>query len=39
MMGTWKLNESKSKLTPGTAKSNTVVYDGSRIRNKVAVTV
>ena len=39
MMGTWKLNESKSKLTPGTAKSTTVVYDGSRIRNKVEVTV
>ena len=39
MMGTWKLNESKSKLTPGTGKNTTVVYDGSRIRNKVAVTV
>ncbi len=39
MMGTWKLNESKSKLTPGTAKNTTVVYDGHRIRNKVAVTV
>ena len=39
MMGTWKLNESKSKLTPGTGKNTTVVYDGHRIRNKVAVTV
>ena len=37
-MGTWKLNESKSKLTRGTAKNHTVVYDGHRIRNKVAVT-
>jgi hypothetical protein len=38
MMGTWKLNESKSKLTPGTTKNTTVVYDGHRIRDKVTVT-
>jgi hypothetical protein len=25
-LGTWKLNEAKSKLAPGTAKNNTVVY-------------
>src|ERR1700674_619185 len=25
-MGTWKLNESKSKIAPGTAKNITVVY-------------
>lgn len=25
-MGTWKLNEAKSKLAPGTGKSSTVVY-------------
>ena len=36
--GTWKLNESKSKLTPGTVKNTTVVYDGHRIRDKVTVT-
>jgi hypothetical protein len=36
--GTWKLNESKSKLTRGTAKYNKVVYDSRRIRDKVTVT-
>ena len=36
-MGTWKLNESKSKLTPGTAKNNTVIYEAAG--NKVKVTV
>jgi hypothetical protein len=25
-MGTWKLNEAKSKITPGTAKFNTVTF-------------
>ena len=25
-MGTWKLNEAKSKLVPGMGKSMTVVY-------------
>lgn len=34
MMGTWKLNESKSKLAPGAAKNTTVVYaaDGDNIK-------
>ena len=36
--GTWKLNESKSKLTSGTGKNTKVVYNGRRIRDKVAVT-
>ena len=31
MEGTWKLNESKSKLTRGTAKNNKVVYDSKRL--------
>jgi hypothetical protein len=26
-MGTWKLNEAKSKITPGTAKNTMVVYE------------
>ena len=38
-MGTWKLNESKSKLTRGTGKNTKVVYDDHLIRNKVTVTV
>ena len=28
-MGTWKLNEAKSKLSPGTLKNNTVVYEAT----------
>jgi len=39
MEGTWKLNESKSKLTRGTGKSNKVVYDSRLIRDKMTVTV
>ena len=31
MEGTWKLNESKSKLTPGTSKNTKVVYDSKRL--------
>ena len=33
-MGTWKLNESKSKITPGSPKNTTVVYtaDGGKIK-------
>ena len=27
MMGTWKLNEAKSKFSPGASKSVTVVYE------------
>ena len=31
MEGTWKLNESKSKLTRGAGKNNKVVYDSKRL--------
>jgi hypothetical protein len=37
-MGTWKLNESKSKLAPHTGKNHTVVYSGGMM-GKVKVTV
>ena len=38
-MGTWKLNESKSKLTPHTTKNTTVVYSsGIMTMGKVKVT-
>ena len=36
-MGTWKLNEAKSKLAPGTAKNNTVVY--SAMGDNMMVTI
>ena len=36
-MGTWKLNEAKSKFSPGAAKNNTVVYEAAG--NSVKVTV
>ena len=36
-MGTWKLNEAKSKIKPGTPKSTTVVYEAAG--DKVKVTV
>ena len=36
-MGTWKLNEAKSKLAPGATKNNTVVYEA--VGDKVKVTV
>jgi hypothetical protein len=36
-IGTWKLNESKSKLSPGNAKNHTVVYTAAG--DKVTVTV
>jgi len=29
MMGTWKLNEAKSKFSPGSSKSVTVVYEAA----------
>ena len=34
LIGTWKLNEAKSKFTPGTAKSTRVVYEarGDQVR-------
>jgi hypothetical protein len=36
-MGTWKLNEAKSKLAPGAAKNNIVVYEA--VGDKVKATV
>ena len=36
-MGTWKLNEAKSKLAPGAPKNNTVVYEASGYNVKVTV--
>ena len=36
-MGTWKLNEAKSKLAPGLGKNNTVVY--TEMKDKMQVTV
>src|SRR5204862_5032929 len=37
MMGTWKLNEAKSKFTPGTGKNTMVVYS-SAMGGKVKIT-
>lgn len=36
-MGTWKLNEAKSKLTPETGKNTTVIYTSAGDKVKVAV--
>src|SRR2546428_6399543 len=36
-MGTWKLNEAKSKLAPGLGKNTTVVY--AEMNDKMRVTV
>ena len=36
-MGTWKLNEAKSKIAPGTGKNTTVVYEA--VGNDIKVTV
>jgi hypothetical protein len=36
-MGTWKLNEAKSKFSAGAAKGNTVVYEAAGDDVKVAV--
>ena len=36
-MGTWKLNEAKSKLGPGMWKNNTVVYTEQKDKMKVEV--
>ncbi len=36
-MGTWKLNEAKSKLAPGTAKNITVVYEAADQNVKVTI--
>jgi len=37
LMGTWKLNEAKSKLPPGATKIHTVIYEA--IGDQVRVTV
>ena len=37
MMGTWKLNEAKSKIGPGAPKNNTVVYAAAGDQIKVTV--
>jgi len=37
MMGTWKLNEAKSKISPGTAKNSTVVYEA--VGDQVTITI
>ena len=36
-MGTWKLNEAKSKVPPGAPKNNTVVYEAAGDSVKVTV--
>jgi hypothetical protein len=36
-MGTWKLNEAKSKLSPGAARNHTVVYEA--VGDDVKITV
>jgi hypothetical protein len=36
-MGTWKLNEAKSKFTPGTTKNTMVVYEAAGDQVKVTV--
>jgi hypothetical protein len=36
-MGTWKLNEAKSKFSPGATKNNTVVYEAAGENVKITV--
>jgi hypothetical protein len=36
-LGTWKLNEGKSKIAAGTAKNNTVVYEAAGDSIKVTI--
>ena len=36
-MGTWKLNEAKSKLTPGEGKNSTVMYEAAGDQVKVTI--
>ena len=36
-MGTWKLNEGKSKLTPGEGKNTTVAYEAAGDQVKVTI--
>ena len=37
IMGTWKLNEAKSKLSPGAAKNTTVVYEAAGDNVKITI--
>jgi hypothetical protein len=37
MMGTWKLNEAKSKIGPGAPKNSTVVYEAAGDSVKVTI--
>jgi hypothetical protein len=37
LMGTWKLNEAKSKLAPGAPKNNTVIYEPAGDSVKVTI--
>ena len=37
LMGTWKLNEAKSQIGPGTAKNSTVVYEA--VGDQVKTTI
>lgn len=37
LMGTWKLNEAKSKFAPGSPKNHTVVYEAAGDNVKVTV--
>ena len=37
LTGTWKLNESKSKIAPGSPKNQTVVYEAAGERTKVTI--
>lgn len=37
MMGTWKLNEAKSKIAAGTPKNNTVTYEAAGDSVKVTI--
>jgi hypothetical protein len=36
-MGTWKLNEAKSKFSPGMAKNTTIVYEA--VGDNVKITI
>ena len=36
-IGTWKMNEAKSKLSPGTPKNSTVVYEAAGDNVKVTI--
>lgn len=36
-MGTWKLNEAKSKLAPGATKNHTVIYEAAGDNTKIIV--